>query len=247
MKTESLKEIVIIIPAYNEGETLSEVLRGCMNFLPEAEILVINDGSFDNTTDICNSEDVRCVSHPFNLGVGAALQTGYKYAVRNNFKYAIQLDADGQHNPEYLPFILDILKKGASDFVIGSRFLNNDYDGGLLRKTGIKLFSVILSFLIREKLTDVTSGFRGMNRGVLEFCVIDKYSFDYPDADYLLTLHRAGFKFSEIPMKMNPRKNGQSQHVGLKPVFYFLKMFLSILIILLRSKKRMKEEVSVQD
>ena len=247
MIKSELKGVIILIPAYNEGKNIKEVLDGCKELLPEAFILVIDDGSYDNTTEVCRANNVAYVSHPFNLGVGAALQTGYKYAVKNNYKYAIQLDADGQHDPKYLPRILEMLQHHESDFIIGSRFVEKNYSGGAFRKAGILIFSKILSFLIREKLTDVTSGYRGMNRGVLNFCIIDKYSFDYPDADYLLTLHRAGFKFSEIPMKMNPRTNGQSQHFGLKPVFYFLKMFLSILIILLRSKKRMLEEISVPD
>jgi len=247
MIKSELKGVIILIPAYNEGKNIKEVLDGCKELLPEAFILVLDDGSYDNTTEVCRANNVAYVSHPFNLGVGAALQTGYKYAVKNNYKYAIQLDADGQHDPKYLPRILEMLQQHESDFIIGSRFVEKNYSGGTFRKAGILIFSKILSFLIREKLTDVTSGYRGMNRGVLNFCIIDKYSFDYPDADYLLTLHRAGFKFSEIPMKMNPRTNGQSQHFGLKPVFYFLKMFLSILIILLRSKKRMLEEISAPD
>ena len=247
MIKNELNGVIILIPAYNEGKNIKEVLTGCKKLLPEAFILVVDDGSFDNTVEICKNENVYYVSHPFNLGVGATLQTGYKYAVKNNFRYAIQLDADGQHDPKYLPQILEMLKHDNSDFIIGSRFVEKNYEGGVLRKAGILMFSQILSFLVQEKLTDVTSGYRGMNRNVLNFCIIDKYSFDYPDADYLLTLHRAGFKFSEIPMKMNPRTNGQSQHFGMKPIFYFLKMFLSILIILLRSKKRMLEEISAPD
>lgn len=243
---ETTSNVLTIIPAFNEAKSIREVIHGCKKYLPEADILVVNDGSHDNTIMVCEAEDVKCVTHPFNLGVGAALQTGYKYAVNHNYEYAIQLDADGQHDPKHLGKILKMLRSQKSDFIIGSRFLEKNYDGGKLRKFGIVLFSKILSFLIKEKMTDVTSGYRGMNRNVLNFCIIDKYSFDYPDADYLLTLHRAGFRFAEIPMAMYERTIGQSQHFGLKPVFYFLKMFLSILMILIRSKKRIREDISVQ-
>lgn len=204
------------------------------------DLLVVDDGSFDNTLAVCKKEDrVKIVSIPFNHGVGNALKTGFRFAIEFGYDFVITLDADGQHNPDDLPKFIENLIAGSCDIVIGSRFLNgNKYEGSFLRIAGNKFFARIVSLLIREKLTDVTSGYRGMNRSALSFSIDDSFNFDYPDADFLLTLHRAGFRFSEIPVTMEKRIGGQSQHKGLGPVYYVLKMFLSIFIILLRKKKK---------
>jgi glycosyltransferase involved in cell wall biosynthesis len=231
------KDLLIIVPAHNEADNLEHVISSIKIVIPDGDILIIDDGSIDETFNIAKKGGVKVLKLPFNLGVGTALQTGYKYAFENGYEFLIQLDGDCQHDPKYLPAILKKLDAEKFDFVIGSRWLKKgEYQGGRFRKLGNLFFAKILSVLIREKLTDPTSGFRGMNRKVLKFCVSDIYQFDYPDADFLLTLHRAGFKFCEVPITFNKRKNGVSQHVGLKPVFYIIKMFLSLFIILLRKR-----------
>ena len=244
MKERLTGKTLIIIPAYDEEARILEVVNGCKRFLnDEVELVVINDGSNDRTLEVCEDVGINVVSIPFNLGVGNALKTGFKYAIENNYQFVITLDADGQHNPDDIPKFIEQLKTGQQDIVIGSRFLNGKkYDGSKPRIFGIKLFARLISFLINERITDVTSGYRGMNRNVLFFTIIDTFNFDYPDADFLLTLHRAGFSFSEIPVSMNKRVGGTSQHRGLKPLYYLFKMFLSIFIILLRKKGRAKLE-----
>ena len=231
------KNTLILIPVFNEVDRIGAVIRGVRQHAPQADILIVDDGSGDGTPQSLENETAHLIRHPFNLGVGTALQTGYKYAVREGYEYLIQLDGDGQHDPAYLPAFYSSLSGGDADVVIGSRFLANDeYTMSFPRRMGGRIFSILLSLLIHEKITDPTSGYRAMKRRVLDFCIGDEYGFDYPDADFLLTLHRSGFTLTEIPVKISARSGGQSQHRGLRPVYYLLKMFLSIFIILLRKK-----------
>lgn len=237
MALQNTTKTLVIIPALNEEERITSVIEGVRIHLPEANVLVIDDGSGDRTAEVSRKAGAMVLQHPFNLGVGTALQTGYKYAAQNGYEYLIQLDADGEHNPTYLPKFLKALAETGADMVVGSRFIKDDsFRGSLPRKIGNHLFALLLTLLIQERLTDPTSGYRAMRGRVLQFCVQDTYGFDYPDADFLLTLHRSGFRLVEIPITSHPRSGGRSQHRGLRPVFYTLKMFLSIFIILLRKK-----------
>jgi len=233
--------ILIIIPALNEAGRIERVLSSVKNTAAEADILVINDGSTDKTAEIAENMGVAVVNLPFNVGVGAALQTGYKYAALHGYNYLIQLDADGQHKPEYLPQFISFLINEDADLLIGSRFVNNtNTRTPFSRRAGILLFAKITSRLIHYRLTDPTSGYRGMKKKLIQFCATENFSFDYPDANFLLTLHRAGFKVREIPVEMETRSGGISQHSGLKPVAYMIKMFLSIFVILLRKPPEAK-------
>lgn len=205
--------------------------------MPLARILVVDDGSDDETARVARAAGAKVVQHPFNLGVGTAIQTGYKYAVQAGFEYVIQLDGDGQHPPAFLPAFVEKLKETEADLIIGSRFLGEKESlGSFIRRAGNKLFAALLTLLIRERLTDPTSGYRALKSTVLKFCIGDAYGFDYPDADFLLTLHRAGYRFEEIPIVVHKRSGGTSQHRGLKPIFYTIKMLMSLFIILLRKK-----------
>lgn len=238
LKNSNIEKTLIIIPAYNEEERIQDVISRCMKYVSDkVDLIVVNDGSTDRTLAICDDIGVNVISIPFNHGVGNALKTGFLYALKNNYENVITIDADGQHNPDDLPKFIQKLETKQVDIVIGSRFINGiKYDGSIARIIGNKFFAWVISVLIREKLTDVTSGFRGMNRAVLSYSVDDVFNFDYPDADFLLTLHRAGFHFSEIPVEMNKRIGGESQHKGVKPIYYIFKMLLSIFIILMRKK-----------
>lgn len=233
----SEKDILILIPAFDEDCRVPNVILAIRSDLPQARILVVDDGSGDRTARVSMEAGACVVRHPFNLGVGTALQTGYKYAVQNGFKYVIQLDADGQHPTRFLPDFVAKLKETDADLVIGSRFLHGrNHTVPFVRRIGNGLFAKLVSWLIREKLTDPTSGYRALKSTTLQFCVHDFYAFDYPDADFLLTLHRSGYKIVEIPVEVLPRTGGKSQHRGLKPLYYIIKMFLSIFVILLRKK-----------
>jgi glycosyltransferase involved in cell wall biosynthesis len=231
-------EILVLIPAFNEEGRVDEVIRGVRKYLSVSKILVVDDGSSDQTSRVSSQEGAIVIRHPFNLGVGTALQTGYKYAVQEGFKYVIQLDADGQHPPEYLSAFASQLKETEADLIVGSRFLpGSEGRMSTLRRAGNRLFARILSSLINEKLTDPTSGYRALKSTVLQFCVQDQYAFDYPDADFLLTLHRSGFHIEEIPFRVDRRLGGTSQHSGLTPIFYSIKMMISLFVIMLRKKK----------
>jgi glycosyltransferase involved in cell wall biosynthesis len=237
----SERNILVLIPAHNEEKRITDVIKGVQQFLPTVKILVINDGSKDETARISKEAGALVISHPFNLGVGTALQTGYKYAVQKGYQYVIQLDGDGQHPPAFLPAFVAKLNESAADLVIGSRFLTrHKSNSSFMRNAGNTVFGKLVSFLIREKLTDPTSGYRALKSTTLHFCIQDIYAFDYPDADFLLTLHRSGYRIAEIPIEVLKRTGGRSQHDGLRPVYYTIKMFLSIFVILLRRKKLKK-------
>jgi hypothetical protein len=169
------------------------------------------------------------------MGYGVALQTGYKYALEYGFDYLLQMDGDGQHDPRYLRTLLKEVEGGEVDVAIGSRFLaGGEYHVPLLRRMGMLLFGFIASRLSGQKITDATSGYQGLGRRAIEFYTHDDFPGDYPDADVLIRLHRAGLGMREVPVAMRPNSNGQSMHSGLKPLYYVYKMFLSIALNLLR-------------
>jgi glycosyltransferase involved in cell wall biosynthesis len=233
---------LVIIPAYNEGLRIAPVIQGVKGHCPFAEVLVIDDGSKDDTRIKAVESGAKVVSHPFNLGYGAALQTGYKYALEKGYEVLAQVDGDGQHDPRFLLNLFTAIQKGEADLVIGSRFFKTGENGSdqkpyrapLARKLGIEIFGTITSFLIRQKITDPTSGYQAMNRKVLQWMSSDKFPCDYPDADVIIMLHRAGFRIREVPVRMFASQDNKSMHSGLKPLYYVFKMFLSIFVSLLR-------------
>ncbi len=234
---ENFKKSLIIIPAYNESGRIGEVIDKIKQYGLGSDILVVDDGSSDDTAEIANSHGIDVVSLPFNLGYGATLETGYKYAYENGYEYIAQMDADGQHEPKCIIDLINAVKKGDADLVIGSRYLRDcGYRTTFARKIGTIIFSKIATFLSKKKITDPTSGFQAMNRKVLEFFVNNFFPSDYPDADILILLGRSGFRVSEIPVIMySSEKDKKSMHSGIfKPLYYNFKMFLSLLMIFLR-------------
>ena len=234
-----------IVPAYNEAEKIEEVISRIFDSEKDIDIVVVDDGSTDTTAMKSRSSGAKVLRLSSNMGYGVAVQTGYKYAFEQGYDYVVQLDADGQHDPAYIPQILGSVISGDADLVIGSRFLHpvklkkspaTGYKAGLIRKTGIVLFASLTTKLIGLKVTDPTSGYRAFNRRIITFLVRDFFPYDYPDADVILIVHRTGFKIKEIPMLMYIRDTGASMYTGLKPVSYVFKMFLSILMNLLRKK-----------
>ena len=230
-----MKKAIIIIPAYNEEKNIAGVINGIKNVIPDADILVVNDGGKDRTEEIARELGARVISLPYNMGYGAALQTGFKYALKKGYEYAVQIDADGQHDPKDIPKLLDVVLSGKADVVIGSRFLNGGkYKAPAVRRLGMLFFARLTSLIIGEKITDPTSGYQAINKNGLQFYAGDYYPVDFPDADVIIMLHRAGLKIKEIPVIMYPSVQGKSMHSGLKPVYYIFKMFLSIFVTLLR-------------
>ena len=232
---EKSQPIIVIIPAYNEALSIGTVIEEAKRVLPSADIVVINDCSKDNSAEIAREAGALVVSLLFQMGYGTALQTGFKFAMDKGYDYLVQLDADGQHDPKDIPKLLDPVLSGSVDLVIGSRFLGKvDYRTSFSRRLGMIFFGKIASFFAGQRITDPTSGFQALNRKVFEFLASDRYPVDFPDADVLIMLHRAGFKIAEVPVIMKSSISKKSMHSGLKPVYYIFKMLLSIFVTLLR-------------
>ncbi|MCM8769225.1 MAG: glycosyltransferase family 2 protein [Candidatus Omnitrophica bacterium] len=235
---EKRQKILVVIPALNEALTISKVIAGVKDSLPEVDILVVDDGSTDETAKLAKTAGARVLQHPFNLGVGSALQTGFKYAGKEGYTLVIQLDADGQHDPVYLPKFIQTLKESGADLVIGSRFLGGEFSPiSFSRLFGIKIFSGLIYLATGQRITDPTSGYRGLTARLLNFFSSDLFPQDFPDADLIITVLRSGFKIKEIPVVMKPRLTGLSLHRGLRPLYYIYKMFLSIFVTLFRPPK----------
>ncbi|HEY5658012.1 MAG TPA: glycosyltransferase family 2 protein [Myxococcota bacterium] len=218
----------ILIPAFDEASRLGDVLRALSERAPGFDVIVVDDGSGDATAEVAAAAGARVLRHSFNLGYGAALQTGYKYAWRTGVELLIQLDADGQHDPADATALLEPVERGELDLVIGSRFLGGDtYRMGALRSVGRALFqSLLRAFGLR--VTDPTSGFQAMNRAVLELYTADAFPIDYPDVDVLLAAHRQGLRVGERPVTMAQSARPSSLHSGWAPVYYVYKMMLSV-------------------
>ena len=230
-------KILIIIPSYNEEATVGAVIDEVRKHVPEASVLVVDDGSRDATSSVALKKGVMAVRHPFNMGVGAAMQTGYKYALRNGFDIAVQMDADGQHPAKQIRDLVAPLIRDEIDMVVGSRFLGaGEYKPSMARAAGIAIFSKVVSFIIKEKLTDTTSGFRAVNREVIEF-LSRAYPDDYPEVEALVLLHKKGFAIMEVPVIMSERKGGKSSITASKSAYYMVKVLLAVFVDLLKKVK----------
>ena len=231
-------QTLIIIPAFNEASRIGEVVRRVRETAPDCEVLVVNDGSRDETATAARGAGAQVASHPFNLGYGVAIQTGYKYALAKDYDFVVQMDGDGQHDPSFISSLLAPVQAGETDFALGSRFLGvASYEPSLARRLGMAFFRGLVSLLIGSRITDSTSGYQAFNRQVIAFFTTEVFPCDYPDADMLLTLHRAGFRIREVPVRMQASATGKSMHSGWKPFYYMFKMLLSIFVTLLRRKE----------
>jgi glycosyltransferase involved in cell wall biosynthesis len=218
---------LIVIPAYQEAARLAGVLEGIARAGLDCDVVVVDDGSRDATSQVAVRAGARVLRHPFNLGYGAALQTGYKYALEQAASIVVQLDADGQHDPAEIPRLLAPVEAGELDLVVGSRFLGRgDYRMGALRSFGRRVFQAIAR-LAGMRVSDPTSGFQAMNRRVLEIYARDFFPADYPDVDVLLTAWRNGLRVGERPVSMNAGSRASTLHGGLRSVYYVYKMLLS--------------------
>ena len=230
----------IIIPAFNEEKQIASVIEGIRQY-SDADIVVIDDGSVDRTYERALSAGAFVIKHPFNMGAGVAIQTGFKYASENHYDFLLQIDGDGQHHPAHIPDLFSAVENQKCDLAIGSRFLkNSEYKTGFLKYAGIRLFRKIVRIITGEPITDPTSGYRCMNRNVFQYCTADSYPWDYPDADIIIDLHRMGFKIAEMPVTMAQNPEGRSMHRGIFIITYYVfNVFLSILTVLLRKRKRL--------
>lgn len=234
---------LVVIPAFNEAGSLGKVFDGIRAVDPGLPVVVVDDGSTDGTSRVARDAGARVVRLPFNMGYGVALQTGYKYALSEGYDCVVQLDGDGQHEPADIPALLEVIKRGEADVALGSRFLGGmTYQPDLARRIGMRLFGLLAFALIRVRFTDVTSGFQALSGDVLRFFTAERYPVDYPDADVLIMLARAGFRIKEVPVRMYQRKQAGSMHSGLRPIYYVFKMLLSVLLTPLRREAFKRRE-----
>ncbi len=220
---------LIIIPAFNESAAIAGVVADIRQHC-EHDILVIDDGSKDDTADRAGETGVTVVRHPCNLGIGAAVQTGYMYALRHGYDIVVRQDGDGQHDPAYIPQIVALLERGESDIVVGSRFLAREgFQSTVVRRLGILILSVI-SALIGTQTTDPTSGYWGLNRRAFE-ALAPTHPDDYPETEALVIAAAAGCRTQEIPVIMRERTTGRSSISALYSGFYMIKVILALLIV----------------
>lgn len=222
-------KLLIIIPAYNEQAAIRQVVSGVRAALPQADVLVINDGSVDHTAHEAEAAGALVVEHPFNLGIGGAVQTGLKFARTQEYDYVIRLDGDGQHNADEIQQFLVILRGRQTDMVIGSRFLDSGVDWHIpwARRIGIRFFGWAVSLLIGERATDTTSGFCGMNRQAVD--VLATYlPQDYPDVESRVIVHKAGLRQMEMPVRMRARVAGVSSINSWRSIYYAFKVSVAM-------------------
>ena len=225
------------MPAHNEEGNLTRVINEVRQVAPSLDIVVIDDASNDGTAILAERLGAKVVSLPCNLGYGGAVQTGFRYAVENAYPVGVLMDADGQHDPRGIADLLAVVESGEADVALGSRFLGRlEYNAGAVRRIAIAFFRSIVSAIIHQRITDPTSGFQAMTYRVMRFLGADNYPSDFPDADTIIVLAYAGLRLKEVPVTMRERMSGVSMHANLKPVYYVVKMLLSIFIVLLRQR-----------
>ncbi|NVN98792.1 MAG: glycosyltransferase family 2 protein [Geobacteraceae bacterium] len=233
-----MSDTIVIIPAFNEEHGIASVISKIKAHAPDFDVLVINDGSADRTKAVAKEAGAIVLTHNFNMGYGVAIQTGYKFAHEKGYSYIIQIDGDGQHDPTFISELLEPVKNGDVDFALGSRFLWFDsYRPSFTRRLGILFFRKLVTVIIGREITDPTSGYQAFNRDVIKFFTTDVFPCDYPDADMLITLNLAGFRVREVPVRMFANPTGKTMHSGAKPLYYMIKMCLSIFVTLLRNRK----------
>lgn len=225
------------MPAYNEARRVRRIVAAVREAIG-SDVLVVDDGSSDDTASEARAGGAVVAVHAVNLGYGAALQTGYRYALRHGYAAVVQLDSDGQHDPDSIPVLVAALAD--ADVVVGSRFLDGgSYVPPRARRVGMWLFGRVAGLLSGKRVTDPTSGFQAVSRAALEFYAHERYPSDYPDADVLAMGIRAGLRVAEVPVRMHEPEAGRSMHAGiLRPIYYAIRMSLALLMIPLRNEKR---------
>ncbi|KGK91576.1 glycosyl transferase family 2 [Desulfosporosinus sp. HMP52] len=222
--------ILAIVPALNEANNIGSVVRNLLTTSAWLDVLVIDDGSTDQTAEIARAHGAKVISLPVNLGIGGAVQTGFLYALKNNYDVALQVDGDGQHRAEEIKKLVDPVILKEADVTIGSRFVEKtSYRSAWPRRLGIYLLSKTIQSVVRKNFTDPTSGFRAYNKKALRI-VAAHYSTDYPEPDAIVTLLKNGLRVIEISVEMDPRLSGNSSITPFKSGYYMFKVSLAIIL-----------------
>lgn len=227
-----------IVPAYNEADAIGATIEAIRRQAPDFDVLVVDDGSADATAVLARAAGARVLRLPFNLGIGAAVQSGYVYAAENGYEVAVQVDGDGQHDPRHIHDLLERLNGDpALNMVTGSRFLQFDDDGyrsSAARRVGIRVFSRVVSRITGQRVTDPTSGFRMTDRNGIELFARD-YPHDYPEVEAILLMHANRLRSCETPVVMGPRVSGESAITMTQSVYYMVKVLLAVFVGLFRA------------
>jgi glycosyltransferase involved in cell wall biosynthesis len=233
-----------IVPAHDEEDCIAGVVREIRAFDPGLEVVVVDDGSRDGTAAVAAAAGARVVRLPFNLGIGGAVQTGFRYALEHGFELAVRLDGDGQHDPRELPRLLEPVLAGEADIAVGSRFTGaGGYRPPLARTLGIRLFARLVSLLVRQRVTDTTSGFQALNRRAIALFAAD-YPHDYPEVEATVMVVRHRLRLREVPVVMRSRVAGRSSIAGFGSVYYMAKVLLALFVGLFRRNVTPLEEDS---
>ena len=221
---------LIIIPAYNESENIEKTIAAIEKHAPDFDYVIINDCSTDHTKEICERNRFNTVNLPINLGIGGAVQTGYRYGYEEGYDIAVQVDGDGQHDPKFLETMAEYMEAQNLDMVIGSRFINKEgFQSSGARRLGIKYFTILIQMLTRVKITDPTSGLRMVNREIMGMFAYD-YPKDYPEPESVVAVLRRKKKVKELPVVMKAREGGVSSISPKKSIYYMIKVTLAIFI-----------------
>jgi glycosyltransferase involved in cell wall biosynthesis len=223
---------IALVPALNEEGTIAGVIGELRAYDPELEILIIDDGSHDRTAEVARASGARVLRLPFNLGIGGAVQTGFRYAFENGFDLAVRVDGDGQHDPSQLAAVVEPVLRGETDIAVGSRYLGargEGYRSSATRRIGIRILARVVSLLTRQRITDPTSGFQALNRKAITLFAAD-YPHDYPEVEAIVLVERHRLRLVEVPIAMRPRAAGQSSIRALSSVYYMVKVLLALFV-----------------
>lgn len=227
----------MIIPALNEESTVARVIRSIAEATDEVDVVVISDGSTDRTAEEALAAGAYVIELPVNLGIGGAMQTGYRYARERGYAFAVQIDADGQHDPGDLPRLLAHARSGAADMILGSRYIEKTaYRSSRSRRVGMILLATLVRLAVGYPIKDTTSGYRVVNRRTIEL-FSSRYPLDYPEVEVLVLLHRHRMRVLEVPVEMKERQAGESSITTLKSAYYMFKVSLAVLLEVMRGRR----------
>jgi glycosyltransferase involved in cell wall biosynthesis len=233
---------IAIVPAFNEEESVARVIDEIRAFDPDFEIVVVDDGSTDGTATVAGQRGAHVVRLPFNLGIGGAVQTGFRFAFENGFQLAVRVDGDGQHDPLQLPALIEPVLAGEADIVVGSRFAGRGgYRSSRSRRLGISVLAGAVSMLVRQRVTDPTSGFQALNRHAIALFVAD-YPHDYPEVEATVMVFKHRLRLKEVPVQMRERAAGRSSIGAAASVYYMVKVLLAIVVAMFRRNASPLEE-----
>jgi glycosyltransferase involved in cell wall biosynthesis len=233
-----MDSLLIIVPAYNEEAAVGGVVRSIHAAMPGVPVLVIDDCSLDATQAVSREAGARVLPLPHHLGLGGAVQAGYKLAFELGYRYVIRVDGDGQHDARDIPRVFEALRTSGCEMVIGSRFVDGDgAHSGVVRGLGIRFFRMVLRPILGQRVYDPTSGFVGVNRNALQ--VFSKsFPLEYPEIEALVVLQRKRFRFQEIPCRMRPRTTGRSSITAVRSIYYIVHVLLGVFVNVLKFDQR---------